>query len=432
MSRMTKRLRVAMLVTLGGVVGFGLSLGPTVKADRDISQANVRATRAARVPVETNDERLLSEVLQRVRHDYVEDISDQELIDAAIHGIMSKLDPHSTYLDTQQFDEIRISTSGEYSGVGIEVALEKGHVKVVKPIEDAPAARAGVLAGDTILAVDDVSVDTANINDVIDRMRGKVGSTIKLTLARDGLSDPLDIQMKRASVQVHSVASSLLSSGVAYASISHFSETTTADLERAIATLKRENGGSLQGLVLDLRNNPGGVLEAGVGVSDLFLNDGIIVTADGRAPDAKFEMDALPGDVLDGAPIVVLVNGGSASASEIVAGALKDHHRATLLGQQTYGKGSVQTVMPLADGHALKLTTSKYFTPSGVSIHGKGITPDVVVDEKELDAHLKSEGEPTADLGVSEVARKDYEIQLAMDLLKKDQAQPKIRQSSLN
>ncbi|HEU4601056.1 MAG TPA: S41 family peptidase, partial [Steroidobacteraceae bacterium] len=356
-----------MLLALGGVAGFGLSLGPAVKADRNISQANAKPARVARVPVERRDERLLSEVLERVRQDYVDELSDQELVDAAIRGIMSKLDPHSTYLDTQQFDEIRISTSGEYSGVGIEVALEKNKVKVVKPIEDAPAARAGVLAGDTILAVDDVAVDTTNINDVIDRMRGKVGSTVKLTLERDGLDAPLDVQMKRAAVQVHSVASNLLSSGFGYASISHFSETTTADLERAIDTMKRQNGGSLQGLVLDLRNNPGGVVEAAVGVSDLFLDDGIIVTADGRAPDAKFEMDAQPGDLLEGAPVVVLVNGGSASASEIVAGALKDHHRATLLGQQTYGKGSVQTVMPLSDGHALKLTTSKYFTPSGVS-----------------------------------------------------------------
>jgi carboxyl-terminal processing protease len=421
-----------MLLALGGVAGFGLSLGPAVKADRNISQANAKPARVARVPVERRDERLLSEVLERVRQDYVDELSDQELVDAAIRGVMSKLDPHSTYLDTQQFDEIRISTSGEYSGVGIEVALEKNKVKVVKPIEDAPAARAGVLAGDAILAVDDVAVDTTNINDVIDRMRGKVGSTVKLTLERAGLDAPMDLQMKRAEVQVHSVASNLLSSGFGYASISHFSETTTADLERAIAAMKRQNGGSLQGLVLDLRNNPGGVLEAAVGVSDLFLDDGIIVTADGRAPDAKFEMDAQPGDLLDGAPVVVLVNSGSASASEIVAGALKDHHRATLLGQQTYGKGSVQTVMPLSDGHALKLTTSKYFTPSGVSIHGKGITPDVLVDEKELSAHLNKDGDAAADLGVSDVVHKDYEVQLAMDLLKKDQTQPKIRQSSLN
>jgi carboxyl-terminal processing protease len=429
---MTKPLRVAMLIALGTVAGFGLSLGPTVKAARELPEANAKPPRSSHAAIERSDEQLLAEVLHRVRQDYVEDISEQELIDAAIHGIMSKLDPHSTYLDTQQFDEIRISTSGEYSGVGIEVALDQDHVKVVKPIEDAPAALAGVLAGDIILAVDDVSVDTSNINDVIDRMRGKVGSTVKLTLERAGLKAPLDIQMKRAAVQVHSVASNLLNNGVGYTSISHFSETTATDLERAIDALKKQNGGSLQGLVLDLRNNPGGVLEAAVGVSDLFLNDGVIVSADGRAPDAKFEMDAQPGDLLDGAPVVVLVNGGSASASEIVAGALKDHHRATLLGQQTYGKGSVQTVMPLSDGHALKLTTSKYFTPSGVSIHGKGITPDVVIDEKELDAHLKKDSETTADLGVSDFARQDYEVQLAMDLLKKDQTQPKIRQSSLN
>src|SRR4051812_29640021 len=307
MSRMTQPLRAAMLIALGTVAGFGLSLGPPVKAARQISEANAKPPRTARVAIEHSDERLLAEVMERVRQDYVEEISDQELIDAAIHGIMSKLDPHSTYLDTQQFDEIRISTSGEYSGVGIEVALDQGHVKVVRPIDDAPAARAGVLAGDLILAVDDVTVDTVNINDVIDRMRGKVGSTVKLTLERNGLNAPIDLQIRRAAVQVHSVASNLLSNGVGYTSISHFSETTTADLERAIGALKQQNGGSLQGLVLDLRNNPGGVLEAAVGVSDLFLNDGVIVSADGRAPDAKFEMDAQPGDLLDGAPVVVLV-----------------------------------------------------------------------------------------------------------------------------
>lgn len=431
MSSMTKPLRIAMLIALGSVVGFGLSLGPAVKADRQIT-APTKSVHVARAKPENRDERVLTEVLERVRQDYVEDICDQELVDAAIRGIMSKLDPHSRYLDTQQFDEIRISTSGEYSGVGIEVALEKGQVKVVKPIEDAPAAHAGVLAGDTILAVDDVPVDTTNINDVIDRMRGKVGSTVKLTIEREESPSPLDFQMKRAEVQVHSVASNMLDDGVGYASISHFSDTTTLDLERAIVRLKNQNGGVLKGLVLDLRNNPGGVLEAAVGVSDLFLDDGIIVSADGRAPDAKFEMDAQPGDLLDGAPVIVLVNGGSASAAEIVAGALKDHHRATLLGQQTYGKGSVQTVMPLSDGHAIKLTTSKYFTPSGVSIHGKGITPDVVVDEKELDAHLKKDGDPNVDLGINDAAQQDYEVRLAMDLLKKDRDQPKIRQSSLD
>jgi carboxyl-terminal processing protease len=431
MSSMTKPLRVAMLIALGSVVGFGLSLGPAVKADREMT-APIKPVHVARAKPENRDERVLTEVLERVRQDYVEDIPDQELVDAAIRGIMSKLDPHSTYLDTQQFDEIRISTSGEYSGVGIEVSLEKGQVKVVRPIEDAPAAHAGVLAGDTILAVDDVPVDTTNINDVIDRMRGKVGSTVKLTIERDGSANPLDFQMKRAAVQVHSVAGNMLDDGVGYASISHFSETTTLDLERAIVKLKNQNGGVLKGLVLDLRNNPGGVLEAAGGVSDLFLDDGIIVSADGRAPDAKFEMDAQPGDLLDGAPVIVLVNGGSASAAEIVAGALKDHHRATLLGQQTYGKGSVQTVMPLSDGHAIKLTTSKYFTPSGVSIHGKGITPDVVVDEKELDAHLNKDSDPAVDLGASDAAKHDYEVRLAMDLLKKDRDQPKIRQSSLD
>jgi carboxyl-terminal processing protease len=270
-----------------------------------------------------------------------------------------------------------------------------------------------VLAGDTILAVDDVPVDLENLNDTIDRMRGKVGTPVKVTIARSEEPQPLEFTLARASVQVHSVRKDLIEPGLGYVRISHFSETTTEDLERALKSLEKANGGELKGLVLDLRNNPGGVLEAAVGVSDVFLEGGVIVTASGRAADAKFEMDASPGDALDGAPIMVLVNSGSASASEIVAGALRDHGRATLIGQQTYGKGSVQTVMPLSDGHAIKLTTSKYFTPSGASIHGRGITPDVVVDAKEAE----KQGHVDSGAALGDV-KADYELRLALGMLK--------------
>lgn len=419
MSRMPMPIRFFLILALGMVAGFGLSLGPAVQAEREIEP--LAAGQAA--PVPWKDARLLAEVLERVRQEYVEDVSDEKLIEAAIRGMISDLDPHSSFLDREQFDEIRISTTGEYSGVGIEVAIEDGIVRVLKPIEGTPAFRAGVLPGDRILAVDDVPVDGKDLNDTIDRMRGRVGTPVKITIARTDLADPLELTLSRASVQVHSVSSDLPEPGFGYVKISHFSETTAADVEHAIATLEKKNGGALGGLVLDLRDNPGGVLEAAVGVSDVFLESGVIVSADGRAADARFEMRAKAGDELDGAPIIVLVNGGSASASEIVAGALKDHHRAKLVGSQTYGKGSVQTVMPLSDGHAIKLTTSRYFTPSGASIHQRGITPDVVVDPKNVAAEGKTDT-PT-EAGED---KEDYELRLALGLLRDTGT---IRQSSV-
>ena len=406
--------RFALVLGVGVIMGFGLSLGRTVQAEREIEPpiAVVRdqSDNDSDKIVPWQDARLLAEVIEHIRKEYVEKISDQELIEAAIRGMVADLDAHSAYLDPQQFDEIRISTTGEYSGVGIEVALENGVVKVINPIEGTPAEKAGVLAGDTILAVDDVPVNVENLNDTIDRMRGKAGTAVKISIARADVKDPLEFTLSRAAVQVHSVRNKLLDGGVGYVRISHFSETTTSDLERSLASLKKKNGAPLSGLVLDLRNNPGGLLEAAVGVSDVFLESGVIVTANGRAADARFEMDARPGDALAGAPMVLLVNGGSASASEIVAGALQDHHRATLVGRQTYGKGSVQTVLPLSDGHAIKLTTSKYFTPSGASIHEKGIKPDVIIDEKEL---------PKAKDGIESYGniKDDVELQLALSTL---------------
>jgi carboxyl-terminal processing protease len=413
LSRLGTPVRFALVLTVGIVAGFGLSVGHTVQAERDSPPPEPAAQRdanaSANAPVPWQDARLLAEVLEHVRREYVERISDQELIEAAIRGLMADLDPHSAYLDPEQFDEIRISTTGEYSGVGIEVALENGVVKVVNPIEDTPAYKAGVLAGDRILAVDDVPVDVKNLNDTIDRMRGRIGTPVKITVARGPDPKPMEFTLSRASVQVHSVSQELLEPGFGYVKITHFSETTTPDLQSAITKLKKASGGALRGLVLDLRNNPGGVLEAAVGVSDVFLDRGLIVTANGRAEDARFSMDARPGDDLDGAPLVVLVNGGSASASEIVAGALQDHHRARLVGSQTYGKGSVQTVMPLSDGHAIKLTTSRYFTPSGASIQKRGITPDIAIeDQKDGD---------------------DRALHVALDLLKDPGT---IRQSSAN
>ena len=417
MTRLPQSFRVLLIFAIGVLLGVGLAVGPSVKAERELSaeppSPPAQSPPPAARPVPWQDARLLAEVLEHVRQEYVDKVSDQELIEAAIRGLVADLDPHSAFLDPEEFNEIRISTTGEYSGVGIEVALENGAVRVVTPIEDGPAARAGVLAGDTILAIDGIPIDVAKLDDSIDRMRGKAGSTVKMTIARVDTPKPLQFTLARASVQVHSVRKEMLEPGFGYVRITQFSETTTPDLLKAIASLKKQSKGELRGLVLDLRNNPGGVLEAAVGVSDAFLSDGVIVTASGRTADARFEMDAQPGDELDGAPLIVLVNGGSASASEIVAGALKDHHRATIVGRQTYGKGSVQTVMPLSDGHAIKLTTSRYFTPSGASIQKIGITPDVVVNPEEIAAH----GNVDSPAVIGEVAA-DYELRMALGMLK--------------
>ncbi|HEY5808098.1 MAG TPA: S41 family peptidase [Povalibacter sp.] len=412
MNRVPRPFRVLLILAIGVLLGAGLSVGRTVKAEREIV-SETPVTGVKKQPVPWQDARLLAEVLELIRNDYVDNVSDQTLMESAIRGLVSDLDPHSAFLDAEELDEIRISTAGEYSGVGIEVALENGAVSVVNPIEGGPAAAAGVQAGDTIVAVDEVPVDVENLNDTIDRMRGKPGSTVKITIARREVTQPMQFTLARANVQVHSVKQHLLEPGFGYVGISHFSETTTPDLERAIKRLKEQSPGGLRGLVLDLRDNPGGLLDAAIGVSDAFLTQGVIVTADGRAADARFEMDAQPGDDIDGAPIVVLVNGGSASASEIVAGALKDHHRATIVGQQTYGKGSVQTVMPLSDGHAIKLTTSRYYTPSGASIHKVGIKPDVIVDAKDAPTHS------AADMAVPAIdPATDHEVRLGLGMLK--------------
>jgi carboxyl-terminal processing protease len=326
--------------------------------------------------------------------------------------MVAALDPHSAFLDTDEFEEIRLSTMGSYPGVGIEVVAEDSAVKILRPIEGSPADQAGLLPGDQIVRIDDQDIG-ADLAGAIARMRGSSGSLVKLTVLRPSNGQTLDFSLRRAKVEVHSVAQQSLEPGYGYLRITGFSETTADDVNHAVARLKRDNPGGIKGLVLDLRNNPGGVLEAGVAVADAFLNEGVIVTADGRTPDARFRMDATPGDLIDGAPLVVLVNGGSASASEIVAGALKDHGRAELIGHKTYGKGSVQTVMPLSHGGAVKLTTSRYFTPSGASIHGKGIVPDIVAQGAE---------DPPAELltgkNATSLQSRDKEVSLALGTLK--------------
>lgn len=393
---MQVRSRTMLALVTGAILGISASMTGNVLADlRD--GGSVEA-----LPWE--DARLLAEVLERVRRDYVDNVDDHALMENAVRGMVSALDPHSTFLDADEYDEIRASTTGSYPGVGIEVAAEPDGIKVLRPIEGSPAWRAGVLPGDLIVAIDGEAIGI-DLDGAIERMRGPAGSRITLTLARVGTPKPIDVPLQRAQVAVHSVEHAMLEPGYGYLRITNFSETTVADAARAIAALERGAPGGLTGLVLDLRNNPGGVLEAAVEVSDMFLDSGVIVTAEGRTSDSRFRMDASPGDDLGGAQLVVLVNGGSASAAEILAGALKDNHRAVLVGRTTYGKGSVQTVMPLSGGRAIKLTTSRYFTPSGASIQQKGIAPDIVIDGEAV----------TPDPAT---VATDREVRIALDALK--------------
>lgn len=385
---MSLTFRGLLALFVGLTLGLSLSLGGQALADRE-TRANDES-----LALPWQEARLLAEVLERVKRDYVDTVDDEQLIEAAIRGMVADLDAHSSFLDTSQYREMRISTTGNYSGVGLEVNMDDGAVRVVSPIDDTPAAHAGILPGDIIMMVDEQPVDSDNLNATVDRMRGAIGSEVRLTIARDDEPELLNFTLRRARIAVASVSSQFLEPGYAYLRISTFSETTGRDLTKAIVQLQRGNQEAIHGLVLDLRNNPGGVLDAAVSVSDAFLDAGVIVSADGRVAESRFELNAERGDLISGADIVVLVNAGSASAAEIVAGALQDHKRAVIIGDVTYGKGSVQTVMPLSYGRAIKLTTSRYYTPSGRSIHGVGISPDIPFeprpkrDAPEVDAQL--------------------------------------------
>jgi len=392
-------------------MGVGLSVGLSTGALADSAAASTDKPAAPADDIPWADARTLADVLERVKQDYVNPVDDHQLLQAAIRGMVSSLDPYSAYLDADEYDEVKISSSGHYSGVGIEVSMEDDEVVVVAPFEGSPAAAAGIRSGDVIASIDGIPVNTTNLADTIGRMRGQEGTSVKIGILREGSSEPLQFTLKRSHVELRSVKTELLEPGMGYLRISQFSETTGDDVDAALKDLRKRNGSALKGLVLDLRNNPGGVLEAAVSVADTFLDAGVIVTAKGRTPESKFEMDATPGDALSGAPIVILVNGGSASAAEIVAGALKDNHRATLMGRTTFGKGSVQTVIPLAGNRAIKLTTSLYYTPSGISINHRGIVPDI-----ELERDPKPPDVPVAEHAPLE--QRDLEIGRAVQELK--------------
>ena len=367
---MSLKVRAVLVVVIGVVMGLSLSVGGGLIGNNRAPDKEELAWEQAR---------LFAEVLERVKRDYVEPLDDAELLESAIRGMVGDLDAHSQYLDAGEYRDIRISTTGSYTGIGIEIDEVGGNVMVVTPIADSPAARSGIRSGDQIIAVDHTAIEPHNLQEAIGRLRGHSGSKIIVSVLRD--NEVIEHEMRRQIIRMASVHKEILSPSFGYVRVSQFSENTARELSRAVDDLQDTNEGMLQGLVLDLRNNPGGVLDSAVDVTDLFLDTGVIVTADGRSVDSRFTRSAHRGDILDGATMVVIVNKGSASASEIVAGALQDHNRALVVGTETFGKGLVQTVVPLSKGRAIKLTTSRYYTPSGDSIHDVGIMPDVFIED---------------------------------------------------
>jgi carboxyl-terminal processing protease len=448
---MGTKIKQASLVLVGVLAGVLLSLNFSAVAQRE----------GGRFPLPVDELRTFAEVFGAIKSGYVEPVEDKKLINEAINGMLSGLDPHSAYLDQEAFKELQVGTQGEFGGLGIEVGMEDGFVKVVSPIEDTPAYRAGLKSGDLIIKLDDTPVKGMSLNDAVKRMRGKPKAPIRITIVRKGVENPFEVTLIRDVIQVQSVKSKLIEPGYGWVRVSQFQEHTVETMARHIAALYKD--GPLKGLILDLRNDPGGLLNGAVGVSAAFLpNNALVVSTDGRTEDAKRKFTATPEDYLRGrgedmlrtlpagvknVPMVVLVNGGSASASEIVAGALQDHKRATLIGTQTFGKGSVQTIMPLGNNTAIKLTTARYYTPSGRSIQAKGIVPDMIVEdpsassnrlrEADLDKHLANpqdekdkaaaaannpvpakaaEDKPAAPLEFA--TEKDFQFQQAMNFLK--------------
>ena len=335
---------------------------------------------------------LFGEVLERVRADYVEKPEDPKLIEAAINGMLTALDPHSAYLNPKHFRDMQVQTRGEFGGLGIEVTMENGVVKVVAPIEDTPAARAGLMSGDLITHLDKEQILGLTLQEAVEKMRGPVNSPITLTIVRKGTEDPFEVKVVRDVIHINPVKFNVEGDDVGYIRVTTFNEQTTANLQKAVEDLKKQLGPKLKGFIVDLRNNPGGLLDQAISVSDAFLDQGAIVLTRGRNLEETQRSNARPGDITEGQKIVVLINGGSASASEIVAGALQDHHRATIIGTRSFGKGSVQTIIPLGSNGALRLTTARYYTPSGRSIQAKGIEPEVVVEE-ELPEELKQKAD---------------------------------------
>ncbi len=421
------------LVAIGVVLGVLLTINHSVQADKNIEVVNG-------TPLPLEELRTFTEVFGKIKSDYVEPTEDPDLLESAIKGMLSGLDPHSAYLDPEAYKELRVGTSGEFGGLGIEVGMEDGFVKVVSPIDDTPAQRAGIRSGDLIIRIDETPVKGLALNDAVKLMRGKPGSKIVLTIVRENQDKPLKVSIIRAVIKVNSVKTRMLEPGFGYVRLTQFQSNTGESLIKSISKLKKENEGELKGLIIDLRNNPGGVLNAAVAVSDAFLEKGLIVYTEGRIEDSQMKFKATPTDIIKGAPLIVLINGGSASASEIVAGALQDHKRAIIMGTKSFGKGSVQTILPLPNNAALKLTTARYYTPNGRSIQAEGIEPDIKLEnarlttidgspiepikEADLSGHLDNDNNDNnedtngEDKETESLASKDYQLYEALNLLK--------------
>jgi len=423
--------RYVLILCLGVFLGLGITMERTVFAERADQQ-----------PLPLAELRTFTEIFGKVKSDYVESVGDKKLLEDAIHGMLAGLDPHSAYLNPESFKEMRIGTEGKFGGLGIEVTMENGFIKVVAPIDDTPAEKAGLKSGDVITRLDGTPVKGMSLNDAVKHMRGKPDTDIRLTVIREGESKPLEFVITRAVIKITSVKGQMIEPGYAYVRLSQFQAGTADSLRRKLSKLKEEASGELKGLILDLRNNPGGVLNGAIAVSDMFISNGLIVSTRGRLEDSTVEYTATPNDYLKNSPMVVLVNGGSASASEIVAGALQDHGRAIILGTKTFGKGSVQTILPIDNGAALKITTARYYTPSGRSIQETGIIPDVVTEDLEfkkkevvadrlreanLQGHLVNENGSGGDDGVKDLPKtaasgpqinSDFQLREALNLLK--------------
>ncbi|HEX3860932.1 MAG TPA: S41 family peptidase [Stellaceae bacterium] len=379
--------RLGLIAAVGSVALLTLS--------HDVGAASAPANSASANTPETYKQlNLFGDVLELVRNNYVDDVTDETLVEGAINGMLVSLDPHSNYLNAKNFTDMKVQTRGEFGGLGIEVSMENGLVKVVSPIDDTPAAHAGLKPGDLITGIDGGPVQGLTLPEAVEKMRGPVNSDINLTIRREG-RDPFDVKLTRAKIKIQSVRSHLEGSNVGYIRITSFNEQTDVGLNNAMKNLKQEANNKLIGVVLDLRNNPGGLLDQAVAVSDAFIDKGEIVSTRGRRADDAQRYNARPGDVAAGLPVTVLINGGSASASEIVAGALQDHHRAILMGTRSFGKGSVQTIIPLAGHGAMRLTTARYYTPSGRSIQAKGIDPDIIVEAAKIE-HAPAKTDKTA------------------------------------
>jgi carboxyl-terminal processing protease len=430
-------MRKTSLILLGAAAGAALTLMTTQpRIVFDGSSARAAAADAYK------QLSLFGDVFERVRSDYVEKPDDAKLVESAINGMLTGLDPHSSYMDAKSFRDMQVQTRGEFGGLGIEVTMEDGLIKVVAPIDETPAAKAGVMANDFITHIDDEPVQGLTLNQAVDKMRGPVNTKIKLKIMRKGQDKPVELTLTRDVIRVLSVRSHSEGDDVGYIRITQFNEQATTGLKKAIADLSAQNGDKLKGFILDLRNNPGGLLDQAISVSNAFLNRGEIVSTRGRNADETQRFTARAGDLTKGKPVIVLINGGSASASEIVAGALQDHKRAIMVGTRSFGKGSVQTIIPLGSGSgALRLTTARYFTPSGRSIQAKGIVPDIEVlqdvpeelkaradttSEATLRGHLSAEGqEQTGSQSyVPPDAKNDKALHLAVDLIRGTQTNP--------